>query len=153
MSQQSQHSFTLNATWEGGRLGAGHLKAKGLDTQMSVPTEFGGPNTGTNPEELLIGSAMTCYMITLAAILEKRNFKVISLTLQSEGIVGVEAGNTGFRQIIHRPTIVLGDGDEKTIEVAQQAAHRAEEVCMISKAMRGNIDFIVEPTVRIGQNV
>jgi peroxiredoxin-like protein len=141
--------FQLEAAWHGGRLGTGELKAEGLQTAISVPREQGGPGVGTNPEELLIGAAMNCYIITLAAILEKRNLKVQSLTLKSEGILTVESGNLGFREIIHRPEMILADGDEKTAEAAVHAAHRAEQVCMISKAMRGNVEISVEPTVRI----
>ncbi|WP_139490687.1 OsmC family protein [Brevibacillus dissolubilis] len=146
-----QHSFTLKATWEGGFLGTGNLEARGLQTRISLPKEFNGPNVGTNPEEMLIGSAMNCYLVTLADILDRRQLKVTSLTLQSEGFVTVESGKYRFSQIIHRPTIVLGDGDKRTIETAQHAAHRAEAACMVSNTMRGNVEFTGEPTVRIGQ--
>jgi peroxiredoxin-like protein len=145
----SELRFHVEAVWHGGRLGTGELKAGGLQTAISVPVEQGGPGVGTNPEELLIGAAMNCYIITLAAILEKRNFKVQSLTMKSEGILTVESGNLGFRQIVHRPTVVLAEGDEKTVEATIHAAYRAEQVCMISKAMRGNVEITVEPTVEI----
>lgn len=48
------------------------------------------------------------------------------------------------------PTIVLGEGNEKSMEQARHAAHRAEDLCMVSKTMRGNVEITVEPTVRIG---
>lgn len=146
-----EHRFELKASWQGGRLGTGELTAKCLQTSISVPGELGGPGVGTNPEELLIGSAMNCYIITLAALLEKREISVRSLTVQSEGILTVENGNLGFRQIIHRPTVVLEAVDEKTIGTATQATHRAEQICMISKALRGNVEITVEPTVKTAE--
>ena len=146
-----QHSFTLGASWEGGFFGNGHLEGRGLATEISLPPEFGGPKIGTNPEEMLIGSAMNCYLITLADVLDKRRFPVTSLTLQSEGIVTVESGNYHFSKIIHRPRIVLADGEPGTIEAAEQAAHRAEALCMISNTMRGNVDIFIEPIVQIEQ--
>lgn len=145
-----QHSFTLKATWQGGFFGNGHLEGRGLVTRISLPPEFNGPNIGTNPEEMLIGSAMNCYLVTLADLLEKRKLNAASLTLQSEGVVAVDSGNYKFSQIIHRPTILLRDGDEKTIQAAKQATHHAEEFCMVSKALRGNVEITVEPSVRIG---
>jgi peroxiredoxin-like protein len=145
----SEHRFQLEAAWQGGRLGTGELKANGLQTAISVPAELGGPGMGTNPEELQIGAAMNCYIITLAAILENRNISVKALTLQSEGVVTVENGNHVFRKIIHRPTVVLAEGDEKTVETVTKAAHRAEQACMISKALRGNVEITVEPTVQV----
>ncbi len=148
-----EHHFRLEATWQGGRLGQGELHGRGLSTAISVPREMGGPGIGSNPEELLIGAAMNCYIITLAAILERRRLSVKSLTLRSEGIVNVEGGNMSFTKIIHRPVIVLAQGDEKTVETATYAAHRAEEVCMISKAIRGNVELSVEPVVEVEEIV
>ncbi|MCK9910258.1 OsmC family protein, partial [Microbacteriaceae bacterium K1510] len=94
-----------------------------------------------------------CYLITLAAVLEKRQSAVQSLTLQSEGIVTREGGNLTFSRIVHRPTIVLVHGDEKAVETATQAAHRAEQACMVSKALKGNVEIIVEPTVSIAKDM
>jgi peroxiredoxin-like protein len=146
----AEHSFFMEATWQGGRLGTGELKGKGLQANMSVPAELGGPGTGTNPEELLIGAAMNCYIITLAAILEKRELQVQSLSCRSEGVVTVEGGRQTFSKIIHRPTVVLAQADEKALETVNQAAHRAEQACMISKSLRGNVEITVEPVIKTG---
>lgn len=145
----TEHHFSMKASWQGGRLGTGELKGNGLSASISIPAELGGPGAGTNPEELLIGAALNCYIITLAAILEKREMNVESLTVQSEGIVTVEGGNQAFSKIIHRPTIVVSGADEKTVEKLAQFAHRAEQVCMISKALRGNVELQVEPEIRV----
>ncbi|MGC5324766.1 OsmC family protein [Brevibacillus sp. SYSU BS000544] len=144
-----QHFFHMEANWRGGRLSTGELKGNGMQATISVPAELGGPGQGTNPEEMLIGSAMTCYLITLAAILDKRQIPVESITLHSEGKLTVEEGNLGFRAIIHRPTIRLNQQDEKILQNATHAAHRAEQLCMISKALRGNVEVTVEPTFEV----
>lgn len=143
----SEHRFHMQAEWQGGRLSTGTIQGKGLEARISVPAELDGPGQGTNPEELLISSAMTCYTITLAAILDKRKIPFQSLTVHSEGRLTVEAGNLGFREIIHRPIIRLLAQSEEITQNANHAAHRAEQVCMISKAMRGNVEIKVEPTI------
>lgn len=145
----TEHRFSMKASWQGGRLGTGELTGKGLSAQISIPAELDGPGAGTNPEELLIGAALNCYIITLAAILEKREVKVESLTVQSEGIVTVDGGNQTFSKIIHRPTIVVSGAGEDMVEKLTQFAHRAEQVCMISKALRGNVALHVEPEIRV----
>ena len=66
-----------------------------------------GPGEGTNPDEMLLGAAATCYIITLAAMLERALIPVAELTLDSEGIVEVMRGIITYRTIIHRPTITL----------------------------------------------
>jgi len=145
----TQHSFHLKANWTGGRLGSGSIEIGNLSSTISVPVELGGPGVGTNPEDMLIGAASTCYLITLASVLANRKLVVTSLTLASEGVVS-EVGGLHFEKIIHRPTIVLGEGaTEQEIDTAQKAAERAEHACMISKALRGNVEVSVEATVTL----
>lgn len=143
----AEHRFQMSAAWEGGRNGVGTINGKELRTAISVPGEMDGPGVGTNPEELLIAAAMNCYIITLAAILEKRGFGVKSLTLQSEGTVSVEGGSLSFKQIIHRPHLVLEGAEQESLVKAEQATHRAEQACMVSKALRGNVAISVEPVI------
>lgn len=144
-----EHRFQLKATWEGGLTGTGTLSGKGLKTAISVPSEMNGPGVGTNPEELLIGAAMNCYIITLAAILQRRGFTVKSLTLQSEGLVVVEGGKQSFQKIIHRPHLLIAGADEEQVKQAELATHRAEQACMISKALQGNVEIRVEPSIEV----
>lgn len=144
-----QHHFHLNASWNGGRLGNGNISSGNLKTEISVPTELGGPGTGSNPEEMLIGSAATCYLITLAAVLENRKLPIAQLTLSTEGILNDESG-LRFEQIIHRPHILLGsEATEEQKETARKATERAEQACLISKTLRGNVNIHVEPVVAI----
>lgn len=73
-----------------------------------------GPGVGTNPDEMLLGAASTCYIITLAAMLERSSIKNHSLTMQSEALVDVTNGVFTYKKIIHRPTLVLApDTSEK----------------------------------------
>jgi len=149
MADHQEHAFTMKAVWHGGRLGQGDLAGAGMQANISIPAELGGPGTGTNPEELLIGAALTCYLITLAAILEKRQIEVESLSIQSDGVVSVEGGHQRFSRIVHRPRIVLTAADEEMLAKVEQAAHRAEQACMISKALRGNVEISVEPVIEV----
>ncbi|UOF92440.1 SACOL1771 family peroxiredoxin [Fodinisporobacter ferrooxydans] len=142
-----QHHFRLTANWDGGRNGVGALEIGNLKSAISAPKELDGPGTGTNPEEMLMGAAATCYLITLAAILEKRALPVRKLTMETEGIVST-VGGTHFEQIIHHPHIVLAaDATEEQVETANAAILRAEKACMISKALSGNVEVKAIPTV------
>ena len=79
-----EHHFELKGTWRGGLFGKGQVGCGNLASEISVPTELKGPGMGTNPEELLLGASAACYLITLAAILERRQLKVESLSLASD---------------------------------------------------------------------
>jgi peroxiredoxin-like protein len=139
-----RHHFHLNATWKGGRNGTGTIAAGNLQQQISIPKEMDGPGVGTNPDEMLIGAAATCYLITLAAIIERKQLPVTKLSLETEGIVKVENKFT-FEKIIHRPhLLVKKEATEKEWEMIRHATEMAERSCMISNALRGNVELAVE---------
>jgi Predicted redox protein, regulator of disulfide bond formation len=49
----------------------GEIASGQLQTKVSIPPEMDGPGIGTNPDEMLLGAAATCYIITLAAMFER----------------------------------------------------------------------------------
>jgi peroxiredoxin-like protein len=145
-----EFSFLIKGTWEGDRNGTGIIKSEGgLNNVVSAPKDFDGPGVGSNPEELLISSANTCYMITLAAMLSNRKIKVEKLEVDSQGVLGKVEGKFTFKQIIHRPTITIGSVENVTVEKLQELAVRAEEKCFISNTLRKSLEFSVEPKIII----
>ena len=134
------HTFTLTIDWPGGRNAVGDLKTERLQTQISIPPEMDGPGVGTNPDEMLLGAAATCYLITLAAMLERSQIDA-KLNLKSEGLVDVTNGVFTYKAIHHYVDIDLQNKeDERTRRIAERYAYKAEETCMISKALKGNVE-------------
>ncbi|KAF6574202.1 OsmC family protein [Paenibacillus polymyxa] len=143
-----EHTFLLKADWNGGRNSDGRIEAGQLRTAISIPAEMGGPGVGTNPDEMLLGAAATCYLITLAAMMERASLPVASLALESEGIVDVTNNIFTYRRIVHRPQVQLAaDATESQIEQALRLAEQAETSCMISRAVAGNVTLSTEPVV------
>lgn len=136
----TQHTFTLQTNWKGGRNDSGTLQAERLQTAISIPPEMDGPGIGTNPDEMLLGAAATCYIISFAAMLERSAIQA-SLSMNSEGIVDVTNGVFTYEQIIHNLSIKLAEHTEKNERIAARLAHKAEQTCMISKAIKGNVDI------------
>lgn len=146
-----KHIFKLEGKWNGGRNSEGTIEAGNLKTQISIPEGMGGPGVGTNPDEMLLGAAATCYLITLAAMLERSGLETESLTQSSEAVVDVTNHIFTYEQIIHRPQIVLKRGSgEQEVEKAILLAHKAESSCMISRAVAGNVKLGTEPDIRVG---
>ncbi|AYC30451.1 OsmC family protein [Paenisporosarcina cavernae] len=145
-----RHSFTVSSNWPGRRNDVGTIKAERLQTSISIPPEMDGPGIGTNPDEMLLGAAATCYIITLAAMLERSSIEKESLTMESEGIVDVTNGVFTYEKIIHRPHIVLPTGtteiDRKKVE---RLAKKAETSCMISRAIAGNVALELHATIDV----
>ncbi|WP_211745746.1 OsmC family protein [Paenibacillus sp. Marseille-Q4541] len=145
-----KHPFVLEAVWNGGRDSDGTIEAGQLKTKISIPKEMGGPGIGTNPDEMLLGAAATCYLITLAAMLERSEISVESLTLTSEATVDVTNNIFTYEAITHRPVVTLKQGSsESEVDKAHRLSHKAESSCMISRAVEGNVQLKTEPKVLV----
>lgn len=141
-----QHTFLLHTQWNGGRNAVGELQADRLTTKISIPPEMDGPGIGTNPDEMLLGAAATCYIISLAAMLERTKIDA-SLKMKSEGIVDVTNGVFTYEQIIHHVTITLKNTSDNNQKMAERLAIKAESTCMISKALKGNVTIHLHVTI------
>lgn len=144
-----QHTFRMDLKWCEGRNGSGVLQATKLKSEISIPQEMGGPGIGTNPDEMLLGAAATCYLITFATLLENSKIRVRSLSMQAEGIVDVTNGIFTYEKILHKPYVLLETVTEREKERVMRIAKKAEQTCMISKALKGNVS--IECYVQIEQ--
>ncbi|WP_064092307.1 OsmC family protein [Rossellomorea aquimaris] len=148
----AEHSFYIETNWPGLRNDVGSLQSPNVHTKISIPKEMDGPGVGTNPDEMLLGAAATCYIITLAAMLERSKIKKSMLTMVSEGIVEVEKGVITYKKIIHKPELILeADCTEKNVSTAKKLFYKAEKSCMISRALKGNVEVEVEETIKLSQ--
>jgi peroxiredoxin-like protein len=141
------HSFHLTANWPGLRNDVGTIETANLHTKISIPPEMDGPGIGTNPDEMLLGAAATCYIITLAAMLERSKINKDSLTMTSEGVVDISNGVITYKKIIHRPHLILHS--EKDMVLAQKLARKAESSCMISRALKGNVEIELNENIKV----
>lgn len=145
----AEHLFHLKANWPGGRNDVGTIEAGQLKTKISIPPEMEGPGIGTNPDEMLLGAAATCYIITLAAMMERSGLAKERLEMDSVGVVDVTNGIITYKKIIHKPCIVLQSGaTEKDVARANRIAVKAESSCMISRAIQGNVEVELEASIQ-----
>ena len=146
------HQFTLKATWPGGRNAVGYLEADRLQTKISIPPEMDGPGVGTNPDEMLLGAAATCYLITTAAMIERADLMLEHIELSSVGEVDVTHGVFTYQRIIHQPIIALKkEATNEQLAELEQIVYQAEALCMISKALKGNVALEVQPHLTIAE--
>jgi peroxiredoxin-like protein len=144
----AEHRFYLKADWPGGRNSEGFIDAGNLKTKISIPKEMDGPGVGTNPDEMLLGAAATCYVITLAAMIERANLPLKEMSHESVGIVDVTDGVFTYKKIIHKPTVALKEGaTDKDYGLLTKLVHKAEKNCMISRAIQGNVELELEETL------
>ncbi|MCU9614450.1 OsmC family protein [Caldibacillus lycopersici] len=150
----AEHQFHLKAHWPGLRNDVGQIEAGNLVTKISIPPQMEGPGIGTNPDEMLLGAAATCYIITLAAMMQRSNLEKEDLSMESVGIVDVTNGVFTYKKIIHRPTIVLKeDASQRDKDLALKLATKAESSCMISRAIQGNVELELEVKIETAEKV
>ncbi len=144
----AEHSFHLKANWPGLRNDVGTIEMLKLKSEVSIPTEMDGPGVGTNPDEMLLGAAATCYIITLAAMLERSGVEKDSLTMESVGVVDYTNGIVTYKRIIHKPKIILAAGMTEKRAIVERLVIKAETSCMISRALQGNVEVTVEASIK-----
>ena len=86
-----KHDFVVHTSWRGGRE-IGKVNGDVISEQISIPSSLGGNGTGTNPDEMLVAAASSCYIISLAATLERAKFTNIHLEIKSIGSAVFENG-------------------------------------------------------------
>jgi osmotically inducible protein OsmC len=132
-----------NAKWTGsGKEGNGNLTtgSKVLDkTQYSFHTRFEDGEKGTNPEELIGAAHAGCFAMQLSFLLNEANFK--ATTLNVDTTITFEDG------AITKSSLDLeGEVPNIDAEQFQQIAHKAKEVCPISKLL--NIEIELKVTLK-----
>lgn len=143
----AEHLFHYEGNWSGGRKGKGKIASGNLSSVITTPASMGGPGEGTNPDELLVSAAGSCYLMTLAFGLEREGISPEELSITSSGTASDEGG-LHFKEIVHYPKIVLPtDADEQLETKVHELVKRSESRCMVSKALSGNVDVVVKASV------
>lgn len=142
------HDFIVATQWSGGRDEVGRVTGDVINEAISIPASLGGQGTGTNPDEMLVAAASSCYIISLAAALERARFTSISINQQSIGTASLENGKFKMERITHQPQISVSSSEKAQLEKRLDSLLKiADNNCMISNSIRGNVEIKIEPTV------
>ncbi|MCL1631076.1 OsmC family protein [Sporolactobacillus sp. CPB3-1] len=138
-------SFTLEGSWTGSWDGKGMIQTAGLNSAISVDSSMSGLGIGTNPDELMISALASCYMITLGIRLKKEAIAYARIDIRTEAVVTNEGG-LQLDRVVHHPRIFLKETltDELT-ERLRQCIQKAEQDCVMAKAVRGNVAIRIDP--------
>lgn len=136
-----QHDFKVNFHWQGGRDETGNFKGDVLQESFSIPSSLGGMGQGTNPDELLVSAAGSCFTISLAATLERAHFDIQELQLTSIGTAEFNENRFTMKQISHDIQITVEDHatKDKLERRIKRLLEIADHHCMVSNSLRGNV--------------
>lgn len=136
MTQSKKVLYTGKTHTTGGRDGAARSSDGHLDIKLSSPGIAGG---GTNPEQLFAAGWSACFIGAMGVAASK-----MKVTLPADRAVDAEVDlllTDGEYSLQARLNVSL-PGLER--EVAQSLVDAANETCPYSKAIRGNIDVVVQ---------
>ena len=96
----------------------------------SSALEFGGDETKSNPEALLIGALASCHMLWFLALARKKGFKVASYEDDADGVLEGKR----FSSATLRPR-VRWEGEPPGPEAIEAFHDRAHELCFIANSV------------------
>ncbi|HCT2139474.1 TPA: SACOL1771 family peroxiredoxin [Staphylococcus aureus] len=144
-----QHDFKVQTSWQGGRNNVGNVQGDILSENISIPASLGGVGIGTNPDEMLVSAASSCYIISLAATLERAKFTDISIEQQSIGTACLNNGKFSMSKIVHHTHIEIPSDQIAQLEKRlPKLITIADNNCMISNAVRNNVDIKIYPIIQ-----
>lgn len=135
MSQIRKALYTAKTHTTGGREGASRSSDGRLDIKLSSP---GTAGNGTNPEQLFAAGWSACFEGAMGLAARK-----MKITLPTDLAIDAEVDLNlvdGAYFLSARLNISL-PGLER--EIAQTLANAAHQTCPYSKAIRGNVDVVI----------
>lgn len=141
-----KHTFKCTAKFTGGYNGVGTIDNKHLKSQISIPEEMNGPDIGTNPDEMLMSAAVTCFTITLSSYFEKNKLFTEVNYVDAEAVIAIEKGLQHYESITYHVYLDSVDRATEEIDISKlkRIIEKAEHNCMITRALKGNVDIIIE---------
>jgi organic hydroperoxide reductase OsmC/OhrA len=133
MSVVKAYRFPVSIEWRGGHL----TRALAYDKpplQIATPPEFKGGVGGVwSPEELLVAAAGSSYAVTLVAVAARLDLTLHDLRVRGVGHVEPRRDHRfGFVAIDLEVSV---ETDADAVPAVEQAARRAEQLCLISLAL------------------
>ncbi|MGP8000582.1 MAG: organic hydroperoxide resistance protein [Streptosporangiaceae bacterium] len=131
--------YTARAMATGGRKGHAVTDDGLLDVHLKPPKEMGGPDGGTNPEQLFAAGYAACFQSALGVVGRRQGVSTDDSLVEADVTIGTVGGG-GYGLAVTIKVSVPGV-DAGTVAALAEAAH---QVCPYSNATRGNIDVTVE---------
>jgi organic hydroperoxide reductase OsmC/OhrA len=116
--------------------------------ELAAPPEFRGGTPGMwSPEEFLVASAASCFVLTFDSVALHRDLRGYRIGVEGVGHVARRAeGRLGFVVIELLVDLAVQPGDE---EKAERAARAAEQSCIVGHALEVPIEL--ELRIRVDQ--
>jgi organic hydroperoxide reductase OsmC/OhrA len=136
--------FPVSVRWRGGRLSRAETRGKEA-LELATPPEFHGGLVGYwSPEDLLVTAVCSCFVLTLAAVAERREAPLLDATVSATGHMSRrDDGRFGFTVIEVDALLETIPGGEDAVRTA---AGIAEDRCLVAQALDVPVHVAVDVT-------
>jgi peroxiredoxin-like protein len=143
MTQAASFFYETEIEWKGERTGS--LSGADLPSiGVGAPPEFNGRKGRWSPEQLLVASVNSCYMLTLLAIAENSKIPLVSFVSSAKGkLEKVEGAGYQVTEITLKPKIVVASA--RDIERVSRIIEKAKQNCFVSNSIKSAITL--EPEI------
>ena len=141
------HHFELHSQLTDQVEGDGNVTLATGEISYGVPAQFGGNIGKTSPEELILAALSSCFSMTLGFVLEKRKVSAHITGMHAEGTVQRIDRQLVLTAITLHPQITIDSDEDKTRQEITAAIERSEQACLISNAIRGNVELKIEAQI------
>ncbi|MEB2837188.1 MAG: OsmC family protein [Desulfurococcales archaeon] len=116
-----------------------------VDNPLSVPP-LNPPPGVTWPEQLFPAALAACFITTMTTINEKMKLDIKSLAVTVKPVLAVdEDGGFKFEKMLVTIELTVAPGERRRAERLAELTHK---YCLISKAIKGNVEEVVETVIR-----
>jgi len=141
------HHFQLQSQLTDQVEGDGNLTLSTGTINYGVPPQFGGVAGKASPEELILAAISACFSMTLGFVFEKRNIPVLALEMDAKCLVDRIERQLHLASITLIPRITVAEDNSQIRQDIDAAIERAERACLISNAIRGNVELKIEAEI------
>ncbi len=110
---------------------------EGLQTDMSVPEEFGGDDENPSPEDLFSASIQTCMLGTFKTVAERKELNYERIEVEAE--INLDRGENSRPVMKDGKIDIIVTGVENTGK-AEKVAEAAEKNCFIHNSVKTDLE-------------
>ena len=130
--QKLPHQYMVRA--EGRPAGSITTRANGLQPlEVAAPKQFDGPGDKWSPEDLLVGCAADCLILTFRAIASASGLDWKSLDVDAAGTLERVERGMRFTELQLTATLEIAAGESQ--EKAARALEKAEAACLVTNSL------------------
>lgn len=135
--------FSTQLRWQSDA--SGTLRAPGAPAlDFGSPPEFGGPEGRWTPEQMLVGAAEACTMLTFLAQARREGLQVLGYTSLARGTLSTDVeGSTRFTGIAIEPRIEVCS--ENDAQKARAILAQLQDRCFIGASLKS--EPRIEPVI------